>query len=80
MGQNLLYRPSQLNRLGNELLVILSILEKKNMPLQFFLLPAREFLTLHLIFFPRKKHVMKQNVRADISLGATSRLVRYLKS
>ena len=41
------YFVTQLNRLGNELLVILSILETTNMPLQFFLLSARTFLDAH---------------------------------
>ena len=70
---------TQLYRLGNELLVILSILEMKNMDLQYFLLSAHTFFSLHLIFLPRKRHVIKINVRADISLVATSSLVRKLK-
>ena len=67
---------AQLNHLGNELLVILSILEMTNMPLQFFLLSARNSFSLHPIFLLRKKHVIKQNIQADISLGARSSLVR----
>ena len=46
-----------------------------NVPLQFFLLSARTCFSLHLIFLPRKKQVIKQNVRADISLVATYSLV-----
>ena len=50
-----------------------------NMPLEFFLLSARTLFLLHLIFLPRKKYVIKQNVRADISLGATSSLVCHVE-
>ena len=68
----------QLNRLGNELLVVFSILEITNMHLQYFLLSADTFFSLHLIFLPRKMHVIQKNIRADISLVATSSLVHQL--
>ena len=51
---------TQLNRLGNKLLVILSILEMTNMPLQFFLLSACTFFSLHPIFLPIKWHLIKE--------------------
>ena len=41
--------------LGNDLLVILSILETTNMPLQLFLLSPHTFFRWQLIFWPRKK-------------------------
>ena len=74
MGHNC----AHLNRLGYELLVILSILEMRNMPLQFFFLSAHTFFSLHPIFL-QKKAYDKKNVRTDISLGATSSLVHQLK-
>ena len=61
------------------MLVILSIRKMANMPLQFFLISARTFFSLHPIFLPRKKACGKENVWADISLEATSNLVRQLK-
>ena len=49
---------TQLNRLGNKLLVILSILEMTNMPLQFFLLSACTFL-IASYFLTKKKTCCK---------------------
>ena len=60
------------------MLVILSILEITNVPLQVFLLSACTFFSLHPIFY-QEKSIDNKNVRADNSLGATSSLVRQLK-
>ena len=67
------YSSTQLKYLGNEIMVILSILETTNVPLKFVLSIPLDIFSCIIFLHQEKKHVTKQNVCQIMRSSAVNR-------